>query len=107
MQRLARRFKVSTLVIVRRLYDLGTLDEETLWRVYREELERVKALTTREGGGRDFYNSLGGRVSKRFASAAVGSTLEGQTSFTDSLRMLEIKKSATFYEEARRLGLHG
>jgi len=107
MQRLARWFKVSTLVIVRRLYDLGVLDEATLWRVYREELERVKALAVREGGGGDFYNSLGARVSKRFASAVVGSTLEGQTPFTDAFRMLGIKKSATFYEEARRLRLHG
>jgi len=107
MQRLARWFKVSTLVILRRLFDLGALDEETLWRVYREELERVKALSTREGGGGDFYNSLGARVSKRFASAVVASTLEGQTAFTDAFRMLGIKKSATFYEEARRLELHG
>jgi Zn-dependent peptidase ImmA (M78 family) len=107
MQRLARWFKVSTLVIVRRLFDLGAFDEATLWRTYREELERVKALTTTEGGGGDFYNSLGARVSKRFASAVVGSTLEGQTAFTDAFRMLGIKKSATFYEEARRLGLHG
>jgi len=107
MQRLARWFKVSTLVIVRRLFDLGVLDEEMLWHTYREELERVKALTKTEGGGGDFYNSLGVRVSKRFASAVVGSTLEGQTAFTDAFRMLGIKKSATFYEEARRLGLHG
>lgn len=107
MQRLARWFKVSTLVIVRRLYDLGSLDQATMWRVYREELERVKALAVREDGGGDFYNSLGARVSKRFASAVVGSTLEGQTPFTDAFRMLGIKKSATFYEEARRLRLHG
>jgi len=107
LQRLARYFKVSTLVIVRRLFDLGVFDEETLWRTYREELERVKALATTEGGGGDFYNSLGARVSKRFASAVVGSTLEGQTAFTDAFRMLGIRKSATFYEEARRLGLHG
>ena len=93
LQQLARRFKVSTLVIVRRLYDLGALNEETLWRVYREELERVKALSTREGGGGDFYNSLGARVSKRFASAVVGSTLEDQTGFTEAFRMLGIKKS--------------
>lgn len=103
---LARRFKVSSLVIIRRLFDLGALDEATQWRVYREELERIKTLATREGSGGDFYNSLGARVSKRFASAVVGSTLEGQTPFTDAFRMLGIKKSATFYEEARRLGMH-
>jgi len=107
MQRLARRFKVSTLVIVRRLFDLGVFDQETLIKTYRAELERVKALSAREGGGGDFYNTLPARTGKRFVKALVASTLEGQTQFTDAFRMLGIKKTATFYEEARRLGLHG
>jgi len=107
MQRLAGRFKVSALVIVRRLFDLGVLDRETLWATYRAELERVRALSAREGGGGDFYNTLSARTGKRFVKALVASTLEGQTRFTDAFRMLGIKKSATFYEEARRLGLHG
>ncbi len=107
MQRLARRFKVSTLVIVRRLFDLGVFDQETLWATYRAELERVKALSAREGGGGDFYNTLSARTGKRFVKALVASTLEGQTQFTDAFRMLGIRKTATFYEEARRLGLHG
>jgi len=107
MQRLAGRFKVSALVIVRRLFDLGVLDRETLWATYRAELERVRALSAREGGGGDFYNTLSARTGKRFVKALVASTLEGQTRFTDAFRMLGIKKSATLYEEARRLGLHG
>ena len=106
MQRLARQFKVSTLVILRRLHDLGAIDRETLWDSYREELERLKALSRKTGSGGDFYNSLGARVSKRFARALVASTLEGQTQFTEAFRMLGIRKSATFYEEAKRLGLH-
>ncbi len=107
MQRLASRFKVSTLVIVRRLFDLGVIDQETLWATYRAELERVKALSVLEGGGGDFYNTLSARTGKRFVRALVASTLEGQTQFTDAFRMLGIRKTATFYEEARRLGLHG
>ena len=105
MRHLARQFKVSTLVIVRRLFDLGAIDEETLWVTYREELARLKALSSREGGGGDFYNSLGVRVSKRFAAALVSSTLEGQTLFRDAFQMLGIRKSATFYKEAVKLGL--
>ena len=107
MQRLARQFKVSTLVILRRLHDLGAIDRETLWDIYRKELERLKALSRTTGSGGDFYNSLGARVSKRFARALVANTLEGQTQFTEAFRMLGIRKSATFYEEAKRLGLHG
>ncbi len=106
MQRLARRFKVSTLVLVRRLFDLGVFDEDSLWATYHEELERVKALASQEGGGGDFYNTLSARTGKRFVRALVASTLEGQTQFTDAFRMLGIKKTKTFYEEARHLGLH-
>ena len=105
MQRIARQFKVSTLVIVGRLFDLGVFDQETLWATYRAELERVKALSTRESSGGDFNNTLSARTGKRFVKALVASTLEGKTQFTDAFRMLGIKKTATFYKEAQRLGL--
>ena len=107
MQRLARQFKASTLVIVRRLFDLGVFDRETLWETYRAELERVKALSSKESTGGNFYNTLDARTGKRFIKALVANTLEGQTQFTAAFRMLGIKKTATFYEEAQRLGLHG
>ncbi len=107
MQRLARLFKVSTLVIVRRLFDLGVLDRDTLWETYRAEFEHLQRLSKRESGGGDFYNSLSARTGKRFVRALVASTLEGQTQFIDAFRLLGIKKSATFYAAARRLGLHG
>ncbi len=107
MQRLARQFKVSTLVILRRLHDLDVIDQETLWATYHKELERLKTLSQTAAGRGDFYNSLGARVSKRFARALVANTLEGQTPFTEAFRMLGMRKSATFYEEARRLGLYG
>ena len=107
MRHLARQFKVSTLVILRRLHDLGAIDRETLWGSYRKELERLKSLSPTSPSGGDFYNSLDARVSRRFARALVASTLEGQTPFTEAFRMLGVRKSATFYEEAKRLGLHG
>jgi len=105
MQRLARQFKVSTLVILRRFSDMGIMDNDTFWGYYHEELARLRKLDKRDGGGGDFYNNLGARVSKRFARALVSSTLEGQTLFQDAFRMLNIRKSDTFYKEAERLGL--
>ncbi|MCY4224329.1 MAG: ImmA/IrrE family metallo-endopeptidase [Bacteroidetes bacterium] len=107
LQYLARWFKVSTLVIVRRLFDLGVLDQKTLWATYQSELDRVSTISARESSGGNFYNTLSARIGKRFLKALVACTLEGQTQFTDAFRMLGIKKTATFYEEARRLGLHG
>ena len=54
----------------------------------------------RRGSGGNFYLTLGARVSKRFARALVVSTLEGRTAFTESFRLLGVKKMATFRELA-------
>lgn len=104
IQRLARRFKVSTLVALRRLFDAGFIDKPTLWQSYREELARIRTLE-RGGSGGDFYRTLGTRTGKRFARAVLSSTLEGQTLFQDAFRMLGVRKTATFYEAARELGV--
>lgn len=105
IQRLARSFKVSTLVALRRLYDAGFIDEPTLWQSYREELARIRALDRGGSGGGDFYRTLGARTGKRFARAVLSSTLEGQTLFQDAFRMLGMRKTSTFYEAARELGV--
>lgn len=105
IQRLAREFKVSTLVALRRLFDAGTISRAELWQHYREEQERLRMLKERSSSGGDFYRSLGARTSKRFARAIVSSTLEGLTSFPDAFRMLGVRKTATFYEAARELGV--
>lgn len=105
IQRLSREFKVSTLVALRRLFDARLIDESTLWRHYHEEQEHLRMLKERSRSGGDFYRSLGARTSKRFARAVVSSTLEGQTLFRDAFRMLGVRKSATFYEVARELGV--
>lgn len=105
IQRLAREFKVSTLVALRRLFDGGYISKTSLWQHYREEQERLRTLKERSSSGGDFYRSLGARTSKRFARAIVSSTLEGLTSFSDAFRMLGVRKTATFYEAARELGV--
>jgi len=105
IQRLAREFKVSTLVALRRLFDAGYINRAALWQHYRDEQERLRSLKERSSSGGDFYRSLGARTSKRFARALVSSTLEGLTSFPDAFRMLGMRKTATFYEAARELGV--
>jgi Zn-dependent peptidase ImmA (M78 family) len=101
--RLARRFKVSTLVILRRIHDAGGLTPEGLWEAYEQELARLRALP--KGSGGDFYLTQAARVSKRFARALVGSTLEGQTLHRDAFRMLGFSKLQTFHELGRSLGV--
>ena len=105
MQRLARFFKVSTLVVLRRLFEAGLIEREILGRCYRNELDRILALEVGKTGGGDFYRTLGARTGKRFARAVLSSTLEGQTLFREAFRLLGVRKSATFYEAAHELGV--
>jgi Zn-dependent peptidase ImmA (M78 family) len=102
LDRLARRFKVSTLVVLRRMHDADTLRGDAYWNAYEEEMRRLLELP--KGSGGDFYLTLGARVSKRFARALVVSTLEGQTLYRDAFRMLGIKRDATFRELGAQLG---
>jgi Zn-dependent peptidase ImmA (M78 family) len=103
LKRLARWFKVSTLVILRRIHDLGSLTREQLWQAYSEELARLISLPRGEGG--NFYLTLATRVSKRFARALVVSTLEGRTLHRDAFRLLGFSKLSTFQELGHSLGV--
>ena len=105
MTRLARLFKVSTLVALRRLFDAGFIDKDQLWQLYRTELAHAQARGQRSGSGGDFYRSLGARASKRFTRALLASTLEGQTLFRDAFRLLGVKKSDALFSAARALGV--
>lgn len=102
--RLARLYKVSTLVVLRRLFDAGSVPQQTYWEAYRAEVARLLALPRPAGGG-NFYLSQAARVSKRFARALVGSTLEGRTLYRDAMQMLGISKVETFNELGRSLSL--
>jgi len=103
MDRLARRFKVSTLVILRRIHDSGGLTRERLWREYDAELERLGRMPRSPGG--DFYLTTASRVSKRFARAVVTSTWEGRSSFTEAFHLLGFKKMSTFRELGQSVGV--
>jgi Zn-dependent peptidase ImmA (M78 family) len=101
--RLARWFKVSTLVVLRRIHDAGGLTKRQLWNAYRSELERLDGRSKSSGG--NFYLSQGARVSKRFARAIIVSTWEGRSSFTEAFRLLGVKKMASFRGLSASLGM--
>jgi Zn-dependent peptidase ImmA (M78 family) len=101
--RLARRFKVSTLVILRRIYDAGEITQQQLGDEYKKELNRL--LKIPKGSGGDFYLTQAARVSRRFARALIANTLEGQTLHRDAFRMLGFTKLETFRELGRSLGV--
>ena len=104
LSRLARTFKVSTLVILRRLLDAGWIDRDRFDVIWHQEVERLRGLVQGGSGGGDFYRTTLARVSHRFARALVVSTLEGHTLYRDAFRMLGVKKTDTFNNLGREVG---
>jgi len=102
VSRLARQYKVSSLVILRRAFDAGRIGWDAFEQAYRKEVARLRELPRGEGG--DFYLTQTARASRRFVRALIADTLEGRTLYRDAFRMLGVKKEATFREFGRNLG---
>ncbi|MBE9176725.1 ImmA/IrrE family metallo-endopeptidase [Synechocystis salina LEGE 06155] len=106
LNRLAKVYKVSSLVILRRLYDLGIYGYPELKKRYQNELDqlREKMSANQKSGGGDFYRTLGVRENQYFIRAVVSSALEGKTLFRDAFRLLSLKNADTFFKLAKQLG---
>lgn len=104
LSRLARAFKVSTLVVLRRLLDADRLDRSSFNAAWEQERKRLQKIS-KSGSGGNFYHTTITRVSRRFTRALVGSTLEGHTLYRDAFRMLGISKTETFHNLGREVGV--
>jgi len=103
LTRLARRFKVSTLVLLRRIHDLGALGDAAFRAAYQAEHDRLLTRSTATGGS--FFSTLQSRVGRRFGRALAISTLGGRTSFAESFHLLGIKTPEALRDFAASLGI--
>ncbi|MDB6095412.1 MAG: hypothetical protein JWM32_2974 [Verrucomicrobia bacterium] len=111
--RLGTYFRVSVLVMLRRLKDIGAIEEKQFQAMYdarenhfKELAARAKlAAKKRDGGGPSFYNAvLLPRVSPTFAHALVGSALEGRTLYRDAMGLLGLKTTSAIHAMGKRFG---
>jgi len=86
--RLARQFRVSTVVIARRALDLNLIDWAGYWSFY--ESQRDQWTRTREDseGGGDYYRTLKTRNGTRFSQAVLSSAFEGRLLFREAAALL-------------------
>ncbi|CAM3046523.1 ImmA/IrrE family metallo-endopeptidase [Propionibacterium acidifaciens] len=106
LERLAKRYKVSTLVVLKRIFDAGFLTWDEYTERYRGEYERVMSLVkdkNGDSGGGNYYKTQPLRLSRQFAKAVISSTLEGSTTYREAYQLLGTKKHATFEGLAEEL----
>ncbi len=104
---LARRFKVSPLVIARRALDIKHISKNRFFDFYNNHVkdserdrEIRKAKKEKEG---DFWKTQGVRIGELFGSAVVQATLEGRLLYRDAYRLTGLK-GETFDSYATLLG---
>ncbi|MEI8003012.1 MAG: ImmA/IrrE family metallo-endopeptidase [Methanothrix sp.] len=86
-QAIARHFKVSELVAVRRTLDLGLITKSEFRDFYRDyqEEERRAAAQSQEGG--NFYATQNLRIGRRFAEVVVRAAREGKLLYRDAYQL--------------------
>ena len=101
---LAKRFKVSPVVIGRRAMDLGLVEREAFFSFYNDytQHERQQQLTGASGG--DFYNNQNGRVGRLFATQVIRAAKEGRIGFKEAYDLTGLN-GGTFQAYARKLGI--
>lgn len=105
---LARKFKVSSLVILGRARDLHIISRRTFKRLYTEAVKAVgSGQQGKEKGGRDFYRTEISRYGRSFVRTVIASTLEGRTPYREALGLLNIRKMDTFKELASKVNING
>ena len=103
---LSKKFKVSNLVILRRLYDTKKISKKCFYLSYdREDAETKKRLEGKDRTGGNYPAMWKMRVDENFARALIYSTIAGETLFTDAFDLLDVKGTASLKKRAGELGI--
>ena len=99
----ARRFKVSPVVVGRRAMDLRLVSRETFFDFYKEYITKERRQRPAVGKG-DFYNNQNTRVCEMFATQVIRAAKGGRLSFKEAYELTGLH-GGTFQEYAHRLGV--
>lgn len=86
---LARIFKVSRIVILRRLLDLKLITKDSFYELFNENYIKDRLQPKTSGG--DFYNNIPFRISKKFGEIIFRATKEGKITYRDAFKLTDLK----------------
>lgn len=88
-QELARYFKVSQIVIARRMLDIKLMDKPSFFAFYKEYIQ--SELVTKAGSGGDFYNTAPYRVSRRFFALVNNAVNANRLLYSDAFKLTGLR----------------
>lgn len=105
LQRLARYFRVSAIVVLRRAYELELVGKGQFISLLEEArgLRSEHDARSEEGGG-NFYATLGARNGERFTSVILGALRGGRILYREAARLLDVHPGTLSALETRRAG---
>lgn len=87
IKRIARKFKVSELVVARRAHELGLLSSEEYRKFWLQYNRRTMRPPTKRSGGGDFYRTSTKRIGKTFAIHIKNAVHNRQLTYTEAYRL--------------------
>jgi Zn-dependent peptidase ImmA (M78 family) len=100
---LARRFKVSPIVIGRRAMDLRLVERQVFFDFYNAYTRQERKARQAATGGGDFYRNQNSRVGQLFATEVIRAAKEGRIGFKQAYDLTGLNGDA-FQKYSRRLG---
>lgn len=88
---LSRQFKVSPIVIGRRLLDLGLMDKNAFFSFYNEYINFINKKKENQGSGGNFYATAKKRISLRFANFINNAVNENKLLYRDAYKLTSLK----------------
>lgn len=101
VSRLARMFWVSTLVILRRAFELQKISKSEFFRLVKEEKDKQVARRKSKGG--DQLTNIIARNSRLFTKNIVDALRQNRLLFTDAARLLGLSKFPALPKLAKKL----
>jgi Zn-dependent peptidase ImmA (M78 family) len=91
IEKLARHFKVSRIVVARRALDLGKISQTDFYNYYAHFRREMQAHKDKASNGGNFYATQNKRVSVRFAGYVDHAVKTEQLLFRDAYRLTGLK----------------
>lgn len=91
INKLARFFKVSPIVIARRALDLGKINKTEFFKFYHRYMEGVRLKKESQGSGGDFYATARKRVGVSFAAYVNQAVKQNKMLYRDAYKITGLK----------------